>query len=450
MGPADATTIDVFKGVHAVIFMVDPTRKWTLDYVTKHIASIPNGIDCVILFGKKDLNKLWTLSRSEIEQFMSMQPKNIRHIEISLADCYGMKELHSFFNVPFLRMKAKYLQQELDRAQREYEQSKVELDIFINHQNYDEFLMLLRTLREHKNQKHKSPSPSSPNMASAPTLKAKQTVTLSKDLPLIQEQHQKKEEQKKKKLNLKDKEEDIDSFKPSGGLNDDFFADLGDSKQPSDAIEDDKENEIEMNGHKESNGHSVENKEAYDRMPDLKNETETNGKLQSLMKLTIAQIESSESEEYDDEPLVLAATTKPIVQKIKSPKIIKPKVQKIEKENEERKDCENNEKALNELMEDLMEKQNENNEKHKSISPQSITDEQSENESEDEAEKKRKRKEKKRNEKRGKRIMILLSLMIVINNAWQWNGFFIFVSVFIVRINELIINAFAVCHNYNL
>merc|ERR1712228_65782 len=264
------------------------------------------------------------------------------------------------------------------------------------------FLMRLRTLREHKNQKHKSPSPSSPNMASAPTLKAKQTVTLSKDLPLIRAQHHKQEEQKKKKLNLKDKEEDIDSFKPSGGLNDDFFADLGDSKQPSDAIEDDKENEIEMNGHKESNGHSVENKEAYDRMPDLKNETETNGKLQSLMKLTIAQIESSESEEYDDEPLVLAAATKPIVQKIKSPKIIKPKVLKIEKENEERKDSENNEKALNELMEDLMEKQNENNEKHKSISPQSITDEQSENESDDEAEKKRKKEEKRRRKKERK------------------------------------------------
>merc|ERR1712130_432953 len=106
----------------------------------------------------------------------------------------------TFFNVPFLRMKAKYLQHELSRAQREYEQSKVELDIFINHQNYDQFLMRLRTLREQKNQKHKSPSPSSP------TLKAKQTVTLSKDLPLIQEQ------QKKKNLNLKDKEVDIDTF----------------------------------------------------------------------------------------------------------------------------------------------------------------------------------------------------------------------------------------------
>ena len=103
--PADASTIDVYKGAHAVIFMVDPTRKWTLDYVKTNISKIPDGIDCVVLFGKKDLNKLWTLTNGEIEEFMSSQPKNVRQLQISLQDCYGMKELHSFFNVPFLRMK---------------------------------------------------------------------------------------------------------------------------------------------------------------------------------------------------------------------------------------------------------------------------------------------------------------------------------------------------------
>ena len=232
------------------------------------------------------------------------------------------------------------MQQELDRAQREYEQSKVELDIFLNHQNYDEFLKRLRALKEHKNAKHKSPSPSSPNIASAPTLKAKQTVTLSKDLPLIQEQHQKKEQmqKKKKELNSKEKYDDIDSFKPSGGLNDDFFADLDDAKVAMNKNESDKESEteIEMNGHssdditkqKLSNGHSMKTKQKYDRMPDMK----MNQK-QSLMKLTSAQIESSESEEYDDEPLVFAPS-EPIIRKIikSPPKIAQaPKIEIIDK-----------------------------------------------------------------------------------------------------------------------
>merc|ERR1711933_164356 len=121
-------------------------------------------------------------------------------------------------NVPFLRMKAKYLQQELSRAQREYEQSKVELDIFINHQNYDQFLNRLKSLKEQKNRKNKAPS----SPTTAPVLKAKQNLFSSKDLPLIQEQ---KEEEKKQSL-IK-KQENIETFKPIGGLNDDFFADLG-------------------------------------------------------------------------------------------------------------------------------------------------------------------------------------------------------------------------------
>jgi len=33
----DAKTIDVFKGTHAVILMVDPVKKWTWDYVVREV-----------------------------------------------------------------------------------------------------------------------------------------------------------------------------------------------------------------------------------------------------------------------------------------------------------------------------------------------------------------------------------------------------------------------------
>lgn len=113
--PADATTIDIYKGAHAVIFMVDPTRKWTFDYVQTNIEFIPDGIDCVILFNKKDVAKHWTLTEDEISEFMAAQKPNVRALQISLQDCYGMKELHSFFNVPFLRMKVHCLSLPLHR-----------------------------------------------------------------------------------------------------------------------------------------------------------------------------------------------------------------------------------------------------------------------------------------------------------------------------------------------
>jgi len=427
--PADATTIDVYKGAHAVIFMVDPTRKWTLDYVKSNVSQIPDGIDCVVLFGKKDLSKIWTMTESEIEEFKSSQPHNVRTLQISLQDCYGMKELHSFFNVPFLRMKRKSLQQELDRAKREFDQSIVELDIFIKHQNYDEFLQRLKALKEQKTRKSKASTTAN---VEAPAPKVKQTVRSSKDLPLIQEQQQ-KEEQRKKEEELKKQEElkkleNIDTFKVTGGLNDDFFADVAANNDDEDHEDEKTEDEpphsnqdkkpqqtkplsianhddndsndeehtqpegVQINGHEDgktktngeshigfdvenkaketilaqpgkenaensflekigfadsdlsdnisgaqpklpANGHDAGNhikasageKISYSRMPDLRiNESKSGGKLQSLMKLQNVELEPSESEEYDDEPLVFAAPKS--VTKSISPQPMQPKI----------------------------------------------------------------------------------------------------------------------------
>merc|ERR1711933_651104 len=150
-------------------------------------------------------------------------------------------------NVPFLRMKAKYLQQELSRAQREYEQSKVELDIFINHQNYDQFLNRLKSLEEQKNRKNKAPS----SPTTAPVLKAKQNLFSSKDLPLIQEQKE------KEVIKKKQEEENIETFKPIGGLNDGFFADLGDDDDIFNNEEDEdnddlKDDDFELNEKKDT------------------------------------------------------------------------------------------------------------------------------------------------------------------------------------------------------
>jgi hypothetical protein len=45
----DAETIDVMKGAHAVIFMVDPTKKWTFDYVKREMPKIPSNVRVLII-----------------------------------------------------------------------------------------------------------------------------------------------------------------------------------------------------------------------------------------------------------------------------------------------------------------------------------------------------------------------------------------------------------------
>ena len=49
MYPLDATVIDVYKGAHAVVFMVDPSKTWTYDYVLRELAKTPLHIPCCVL-----------------------------------------------------------------------------------------------------------------------------------------------------------------------------------------------------------------------------------------------------------------------------------------------------------------------------------------------------------------------------------------------------------------
>eukprot|EP00485_Elphidium_margaritaceum_P011714 CAMPEP_0202691148 /NCGR_PEP_ID=MMETSP1385-20130828/5941_1 /ASSEMBLY_ACC=CAM_ASM_000861 /TAXON_ID=933848 /ORGANISM="Elphidium margaritaceum" /LENGTH=739 /DNA_ID=CAMNT_0049346507 /DNA_START=110 /DNA_END=2329 /DNA_ORIENTATION=- len=305
--PADASTIDVYKGAHAVIFMVDPTRKWTLDYVTANISDIPDGIDCVVLFCKKDLHHIWTMTDADIETFRSTQSPNVRTLQISLQDCYGMKELHSFFNVPFLKMKKKSLQQELDRAQREYNQSIVELDILLKHQNYEEFLQRLRSLQEQKVRKNRNHTAVVNNVA-LPTPKVKQTVRSSKDLPLFQEQQQ-KEEQKKKAIQEQKRQalrqqDNLETFKPSGGLNDDFFADVGDDDDDDD---NDEEEHHHRNEDDDEDTHTMTQKQQRQQLAspgdDYKQQSTTIKAKPIAMRMPSSEIEDDESHsiENDDE-----------------------------------------------------------------------------------------------------------------------------------------------------
>jgi hypothetical protein len=60
----DASTVDVYKGAHAVIFMVDPTRKWTLDYVEKKTGEVPKHLDVFICVGMMDEEDKWVLTES--------------------------------------------------------------------------------------------------------------------------------------------------------------------------------------------------------------------------------------------------------------------------------------------------------------------------------------------------------------------------------------------------
>ncbi len=45
----DAQTVDVYKGTHGVLLLMDPTKKWTFDYVQRELQNIPNDLHVLLL-----------------------------------------------------------------------------------------------------------------------------------------------------------------------------------------------------------------------------------------------------------------------------------------------------------------------------------------------------------------------------------------------------------------
>lgn len=39
----------VMRGAHAIVFVVDPTKKWTFDYVIRELPKVPSGLSTLLL-----------------------------------------------------------------------------------------------------------------------------------------------------------------------------------------------------------------------------------------------------------------------------------------------------------------------------------------------------------------------------------------------------------------
>ena len=50
-------TPNYYRNAHAVILMVDPTRKWTFEYVQQELTKIPDGLETLLLVSNQSYYK---------------------------------------------------------------------------------------------------------------------------------------------------------------------------------------------------------------------------------------------------------------------------------------------------------------------------------------------------------------------------------------------------------
>ena len=108
----------LYSGCHAAIFLIDPSKKWTYEYVQRELPLVPEHIPTCILLNFRDYPASKRLLRTEeIEADCSYafgkRPFRPFVMEVSLLNCYGLQSLSTFLHIPFLCLKRASLEQSM-------------------------------------------------------------------------------------------------------------------------------------------------------------------------------------------------------------------------------------------------------------------------------------------------------------------------------------------------
>ncbi|XP_061382989.1 rab-like protein 6 [Danaus plexippus] len=149
----DATFLDVYKNATGVILMMDITKPWTYEYVVKELSNIPKDLPVVILGNHCDMQHHRQVHPHHIEQALEqaklIRAAPIRYAESSMRNGFGLRLLHKFLSVPFLKLQKTSLLEQLQRNQKDMEEIEKELDDFQNsdESRYDQFVERLASKR---------------------------------------------------------------------------------------------------------------------------------------------------------------------------------------------------------------------------------------------------------------------------------------------------------------
>ncbi|XP_048005076.1 rab-like protein 6 [Leguminivora glycinivorella] len=168
----DATFLDVYKNATGVILMLDITKPWTFEYVVKELSRVPADLPVVVLGNHCDMQHHRQVHPHHIEQALEQakltRTAAVRYAESSMRNGFGLRLLHKFLSVPFLRLQRTSLLEQLQRNQKDMEETEKELDDFQNSEE-SHYNLFLDRLANKRRQSQGAPEPR-PNNERSPSI----------------------------------------------------------------------------------------------------------------------------------------------------------------------------------------------------------------------------------------------------------------------------------------
>jgi len=194
-GLLDASMVNVYKQCQAVVFVLNPFSQTSMSYLQKELMQVPRSIPVLVMVSFRDgevgeggphVYRGATEEGIELKPFISIQDikdflatpevrgeageSRVLHcFECSMKDCYGLKMLYQYFNVPFLLLKSQVIEQQLQQARRDLDEAKVEIQSSIEEESYERYIEAVKAKRARASSATANPQPTTPTSIAATT-----------------------------------------------------------------------------------------------------------------------------------------------------------------------------------------------------------------------------------------------------------------------------------------
>jgi hypothetical protein len=124
----DAETVDVYRGTHAMVLLIDVTREETFDYAKHILETMPDGLSVLILGNFSSQNEKRVITPNMIKEMLDeiQEQKSdefirefIRYSDADLKEGIGLDYLHRFIGIPFLTVQINTLRMQLSQRTNE-------------------------------------------------------------------------------------------------------------------------------------------------------------------------------------------------------------------------------------------------------------------------------------------------------------------------------------------
>ncbi|XP_053681060.1 rab-like protein 6 [Anopheles nili] len=182
----DAEFLDVYKGTHCVVMVMDITKAWTFDYVCRELPKVPVDIPVLLLGNHCDMGHHRVITSEQVHGFVetASQERNAEIIygDSSMRNGFGLRLLHKFFGIPFLYLQKCALEASLRKNAQDLDICRLEIDEFQKSEDSDYGRFLDNLISKKKARESSSAAGSPPDSS---TIRPTKSIILGAGHPII-------------------------------------------------------------------------------------------------------------------------------------------------------------------------------------------------------------------------------------------------------------------------